>query len=429
MNGVCGVCNNTHCANRIREAMFRLQHRGQQYCGISTLSEEKRAVQTTIASGMVLGNLENGNLCHHDGNFGVGATCSGGPMPLNMYLPDGQFSVAFDGFISNENKIRGWLHGNGFGFRSMDQIELIAGTFVDAKDVELGMTRLVESVDGPFAVIALTSTGIYVAKDKHGMKPMVLGHSADGWAAASESCAFYDTGIEVEREIGPGEVVFFDNEQCEVVRESTNGLLRACCFEWIYFARPDSDIYGVNVTEARHNLGRFLAENDNVEVDVMGPVPFSGIMHAEGYHLASGVPSVEIFLPPRYFGRTYIRPYNQRIAEKARKLVPVRANVKGKRVLLVDDSIRAGITMAGIVASLREAGASEVHVRIGSAKSTQDCPHSRPLLEGEQFIGRTKNEQEICEVIGADTLQYQKLEDIPQAIGLPADDLCMDCFL
>lgn len=426
MRGVFGICTEGDCVGELFRGTVGLQHRGQSYGGLSTSDGERIKIRTH--RGLFVRTFED-DLEGMEGWCGIGHTSSQDRQPILIDSRLGEFCLGFDGYIMNADELRRELMADGSWFCTNEHAELLCGLITQEKSIPDGLARALLKIVGPCALVILTCEGIYAARGLHGGRPLVLGRGDGCWAVASESCAFnHGIRLKLERDVAPGEVVFIDQEGFSTLKR-LEGRLKYCSFEWIYYARPDSIIEGISVTAVRHNLGRFLAEQDNVEADIVGPVPFSGIMHAEGYHLGSELPSQEVFLLPQYILRTYILSIEERKREKARKLVPIRENVEGQRLVLVDDSIRSGITMRGLVKSLRDAGAKEVHVRIASPLSIRYCPYARPPLEEEQFIAVSHSAEEIRRFIGADSLRFQELNNIPRAIGLPMEALCLDCFL
>lgn len=430
MEGIFGIISENNCLGSLYDGTFRLQHRGQSYCGLSTSDGEQIKIRTH--RGLVGATFEN-DLPGLEGCLGVGYTGSQVRQPISHYGRRGEFMLAFNGRITNAESLRKELLAQGHSFVTLADVELLATLIAQGEDIFTGTKAALSEIRGPCSLVLLTKDGVYAARDRLGFRPLVLGKGKDKdermeWVVASESCAF-GNNIERVREIEPGEVVFLGRGTNPKSVKIGCPQKKHCSFEWIYYARPDSVIEGVSVVEVRHNLGAFLAQEESIKVDAVGPIPFSGILHAEGYHLASKVPSVEIFLLPQYIKRTYIMPLEERKNEKRKKLTPLTENVRGRRIAVVDDSIRSGITMRGLVGLLKEAGASEVHVRVASPLSIRYCPYDVPPREEEEFIASRKNLAEIREFLGADSLMFQRLENVPKAIGIPSDNLCLDCFL
>lgn len=426
MEGIFAIVSPDDCIVQLYDSVFRLQHRGQGYCGIATAS--KRGIKMNTRKGLVTQTLEEG-LSGLRGNMGIGFTGSHFRQPVFRYTRHGDFSFAFNGLVMNRKEVTGKLLKQGFSFSTLEDSELLAVLIAQEKSIFDGIKSVMETVQGPKSLVVLTKEGVYAARGPLGRKPLVLGEGKNCWCVASESCAFANNEVKITRDLSPGEIIFITNSQPPQSRIFSNEKSQFCCFEWIYFGRPDSVIDGMSVAKARQNLGKFLAEKDNVEADEVAPVPFSGICHAEGYHLASGLPSVEIFLLPQYIRRTYIMELVTRQKEKDKKLLPLQVNVAGKRLIVVDDSIRSGITMRGLVGDLKAAGAKEVHVRIASPLSIRNCPFDTPAKKGEKYIASYSNVEQIRQFIEADSLMFQDLENVSKAIGIPSELLCLGCFL
>lgn len=427
--GVLGIASKGDCSSEIYNYLFRLQHRGQEYVGISTFGPERlkeEQLKLRTHRGLVRQTFAD-DLVGLEGTSGIGHVSSKDRQPISQYARFGQFVVGFDGYIMNADKLRNRLFSRGHSFSTLEDIELLAKLITIEKTIEKGLINVLAETKGACSIIVLTQDGtIFAARDKLGIKPLTLGHNSQAQAVASESCGF-TPGMKIIRDLKPGEIVRLDGNDFSTVAELGESM-QFCSFEHTYYANPSSVIEGRSVVDARHAFGGFLAEDDNIEADVVGCVPFSGYLHAEGYHLRSGLPFVEIFLLPQYSQKTYIKPLVARKEEKARKLVALETNIRGKRLVVVDDSIRSGITMKGLVDLLRAAGAKEVHIRIASPPSKRFCPLERPPLDEEDFVARNHSTEQIRKMIGATTLRFQKLENVPKALNMPSKDLCMACY-
>lgn len=438
MSGILAIFSAGDSIEELFWRLFRLQSRGQEYCGISTCSGNEIKIRTH--RGLVRPTFQH-DLAGLEGGFGIGHTSSRDRQPVKMETKMGGFTIGFDGHITNGEKLRNGLLKQGHSFSTLADVELVAKLIAQGKDIEDGLERMLETIKGPCSLVLLTKDGIYAARDRLGFRPLVLGFNEVGYAVASETCAF---GLKMEigqtkispmrrsRDIEPGEIIFLGQNGVTVttIKKLGDGRKKHCCFEWVYYARPDSIIEGISVTRVRQNLGRFLAQGDEVEADLVAPVPFSGICHAEGYHLESGLTFLGIILSPQYMERTYMIPIpTERQQEAEIKPNLIEENIRDKRIILIDDSIRSGITIRDLVKALKEAGAKEVHVRIASPLSIKYCPFEPPPQEEEKFIAATKSVEEIRDFIGADSLRFQKLENVSRAIGLSKKDLCLDCFL
>ena len=438
MSGVLAIYSAGDLTDELFWRLFRLQSRGQEYCGLSVFGENKIKIRTH--RGLVRPTFQH-DLLDLEGNFGIGHTSSRDRQPIRIETKMGEFTMGFDGHIINGKILRNELFKQGHSFSTLADVELVAKLIAQGKDIEDGLERMLKQIKGPCSLVLLNEDGIYAARDRLGFRPLVLGQNEVGYAIASETCAFnlkMETGqtqispMRRLRDIEPGEIIFLGENGVTVttIKKLGDGRKKHCCFEWVYYARPDSIIEGIPVTRVRQNLGRFLAQEDNVKADLVAPVPFSGICHAEGYHLESGLTFLGVILSPQYMERTYIIPVPvERQQEAEIKPNLIEENIRGKIIVIVDDSIRSGTTLRGLVKNLIEMGAKEVHVRIASPPSIKHCPFEPPPQEKEKFIAATKSVPEIKDFIGANSLEFQRLENVPLAIGLPEKDLCLDCFL
>lgn len=426
MRGILAIqSKGNNCLGPLFLGLFNLQHRGQVYCGMST-NGGGDDLKIRTHRGLVLTTFAD-DLTGLEGKSGIGSTSNHDRQPILKYSRFGSFAIACDGYIKNSKELRTKMMNAGDCLSSIEDVELLASIITRESNIVKGIERAMKTVKGSFSVAILTSKAIYAARTSNGLNPLILGKGEDGWIVASESTVFNNGGFKIFRDVNPGEIVRLDSRGIKTVKQ-LEAKKHICNFTWVYFAQPDSIIDGVSVAAVRHNLGRFLAEDDKVEADIVAPVPFSGIMHAEGYHLASGLPLLAVFKLPQYILRTYNLPIEYRLDQQSMKLSVIRENVDGKRIILVDDSIRAGVIMKGTIAKLRQNGAKEVHVRIASPVSFNNCPYAPAPTSAEKYIAKNNSIEKIRKIIGADTLQYTKLENISKAIGIPAKDLCSECF-
>jgi len=439
MQGLFGIYSDKDCVQDLFLGTFGLQHRGQHrsqvYCGLATTDGENIEIRTH--PGLVAPTFEN-DLKGMDGYAGIGVTSSIDRQPRRFFSRREPFVVGVDGYIRHSEELRDELYFNGNFFNTEEDAELIAGLIAKKFNYGEGIRCVLDRVDGPCSLVLLCSEGIYGARDLHGMKPLTIGKRDGAWALASSDCAFNnDSGFTALRDVRPGEIVFIGSEGLKVVsNQSTPHPLKQCSFEWMHFEDPDSTLANIPVTRVRHKLGGNLAMNDVAEGfdftwndTVVGSVRSSGIIYAEGYHLESRLPSVELFKPLKFFLGTNNLSPSERKRQKSQKMAPIRENIQGRRVILVDSYIRSGITITGIVKMLFDCDAVEVHVRIACPKILQYCANDNPQPEEEQFIAVTKSTDEICKSIGATSLRFQKLDDVPEAFGLPAETLCLNCCM
>jgi len=418
MRGIIGLATQKELVRGLKGLAFGVQSRGQMGCGLAVANGQMVHLPI-VGDGLVREVLE-GEEKYLAGCFGIGATVSQGPlMPFSREEEYYRGVVAFDGYLgsNDSHELRELFH------------EAVLGPPYDTVS---GIGKLYDRRLGHGNMVVLTPDGVFASRDPSGMHPLVLGSYSDGSrvsvAVASESSAFFYPGLELVRDVAPGEIVRLHVNTIDSVGQ-IEPRPHICVFEWIYFARLDSTIDGLPVDLARKRLGGYLADNDDVEADIVAPVPFSGVGHAVGYHQSSGLPYDNAFLLPQFHRRSYNLPIEMRLAVlRGGKLVPIKSAIEGKRIVLVDDSIRGGHTMRGLVGMLRACGAREVHVRIASPLSVRYCPHVARPGEQEEFIAGKLDVEGIREWMGADTLKYQTIEGVVRAIGMPEKDLCLDCF-
>ena len=280
---------------------------------------------------------------------------------------------------------------------------------------------------GSYSLAILYDGKLIAVRDPHGVRPLVLGKSEDGYAIASESCALDILDIELVRDIKPSEILVIDDEPKSYM--GAKGRIAHCMFEYVYFSRPDSTINGISVYQVRKNLGKILAKDDSVKADLVIAIPDSGINAAIGYSEESNVRYSEGLIKNRYIGRTFILPeQKQRDIGVKIKLNPISSEIKDKSLILVDDSIVRGTTLRRLIQILRDAGAYEVHVRISCPPIKHPCPYGIDMQTSKEFIASKKKVQEIQKLIGADSLRYMDINGLIKAIGLPRDQLCMACL-
>jgi len=424
--------------------LLSLQHRGQEGAGIAVAGDNSIVCHKDI--GLVSEVFTGAQLdalpkeCAAIGHARYSTT--GGNKKENVgpfvteYLT-GRLAVAHNGNITNAKALRDTLKGFGLTFEATSDSEvisaLIAYYITKESSTVSGVTRAADLLKGAFSLAILSGRGKLIAvRDANGFRPLCIGRNETGMAIASESCALDACGFPFVRDVLPGEVIVI--EQGEITqqsmmtgqREADRGL---CIFEYVYFARPDSVIDNLSVYTARYNMGLALAKEHPVEADVVCGVPDSGLNAASGYSAGSGIPLVTGFEKNRYIGRSFIYPtQTQRDSAVRLKLNPMAVNVRGKRVVLVDDSIVRGTTSEKIVRSLKNAGASEVHMRISSPPFRHTCHYGTDIDSEENLIANQMEQEEIRRQIGADSLGYISMEGLQNACGGCARSFCTACF-
>lgn len=418
--------------------LHALQHRGQEGCGIVSYDEEGH-FHRIKGKGLVTEVFKGDELQQMQGRMAIGhvlyTAAEGNRLenvqPLFFHHQSGDFVIANNGKLVNAEELRAYLEKQGSLFQSSSDSEILAHLI--KKDYRGNRPRIeaildaLNMMEGAFTFLVMTSRRIYACRDKHGLHPLAIGKLGEGYVIASETCAFDTLGAEYIRDIEPGEVVTIDHHGIRSNLYSQFKHHCMCSMEYIYLARPDSDIEGCNVHAYRKESGKLLFKEAPADADIVVGVPDSSLSAAMGYAEASGLPYEMGLIKNKYIGRTFIQP-TQALREKGvrMKLSAVRTIVKGKRVVLVDDSIVRGTTSRRIVTMLKEAGATEVHVRIASPTMTEPCFYGVDTTSYDELISARLSVPEVCKAIGADTLAFLSEESLYKA-GNRAE-LCTACF-
>lgn len=441
--GVFGIYSekSTDVAMSAYYALFALQHRGQESCGIAV--NDDGVISCHKGNGLVndvfkkdtLDALGQGQMAV--GHVRYGTTGSGGifnaqPMVVNHIK--GSMALAHNGNLTNSAELREALEMNGSIFHSTSDTEVISYIItkerISAPSIEAAVFSAMYRLKGAYSLIIMSPTKLIAARDPLGFHPLCIGKKDGQIIFASETCALNTLGAKYVRDVRPGEIVVVDKYGMRSIEGHCSDRKKALCvFEYIYFARPDSEIEGCSVHLARQKAGSFLAQQHPVEADVVIGVPDSGLDAAMGYAKESGIPYGLGFIKNKYIGRSFIQPTQaQRESDVRIKLNVVPSTVKGKRVVMIDDSIVRGTTCARIVNQLREAGAKEVHVRVSAPPFLFPCYFGTDIDSKENLIANNHTVEEICEIIGADSLGFLSVENVLQlADGCPLD-LCAACF-
>jgi len=424
--------------------LLSLQHRGQEGAGIavannrSIVCKKDVGLVSEVFSGVELASLPKGKVAvGHTRYSTTGHNTKENVGPFVTEYLTGRIATAHNGNITNASEIRGELANLGLHFGATSDSEvvssLIAYYIITEKNSLIGATMAACLLKGAFSIIIATSKNKLIAvRDPNGFRPLCIGKSAIGFAVASETCALDACGFEFVRDVLPGEVIMIENGQIthEGVKlqnsEEARGL---CIFEYVYFARPDSVIDGLSVYDARYNMGAALAKEYPVKADVVCGVPDSGLDAAYGYSAGSGLPLVTGFVKNRYIGRSFIYPtQTQRDSAVRLKLNPLSASIRGKRIVLVDDSIVRGTTSEKIVKSMKNAGAKEVHMRISSPPFRHTCHYGTDIDNEENLIANKMSLEEIGKKIGADSLGFISIDGLKNACSKCALPFCTACF-
>ncbi len=421
-------------------AMYALQHRGQESCGIAINTDGVLHVHkdvgllTDVFTKAVLEKLPEGNMAVGHCLYGTKATKNrDNAQPMLINYRKGAMALCNNGVLANAHQLREELADRGAIFHATSDAEVIA--FVIAQErlkvhsIEQAVANAMERMIGAYSMVIMSPTKLIAARDPNGFRPLCMGELDGDTVFASESCALDAIGATFIRDIRPGEVVVVSEEgvkTLECKRKAESGL---CVFEFIYFARPDSVIEGSSVHVARKRAGSFLALEHPVQADVVIGAPDSGLDAAMGFAQQSGIPYGIGFIKNKYIGRTFIQPTQAERANSVRiKLNAVRATVEGKRVVLVDDSIVRGTTMAHTVSILREAGAKEVHIRLASPPFKHMCYFGTDIGKVEDLIAAKHSVEEIRQIIDADSLGFLNVNYLPLLADNSTCGFCSGCF-
>ena len=361
----------------------------------------------------------------------TGASLLVNAQPIVFTGKCGKMALAHNGNLTNTKQLREELiAGNAVFQTSIDSevMALLINRYSDG-DIVQGVIKACARFQGSFALVVMTADKLIAVRDPFGIRPLVLGKSLDDTVVASETCAIDSIGGTVERDVKPGEVVVIDAEGEHSYFLPKEKKTASCIFEYVYFARPDSIIDGCSVYESRKEAGRILAKYCPVEADIVSGVPDSAVVAARGYSEVSGIPYVEALAKNRYVGRTFIQPdQNMRENSVSVKMNALRSNIRGKRLIIVDDSIVRGTTSRKIVRMLRDAGAKEVHMMICSPVVKHPCHLGIDMQTHSQLAGATRSVEEICAYIGADSLHYLTVEQLKETCKGAKLQFCTGCF-
>ncbi len=418
--------------------LFALQHRGQESAGIAAADGSTISCRTEM--GLVTQAFHEFDLSRLPGHISVGhtrysttgSTHLDNAQPLEVEGIHGRIALAHNGNVINALPLRVELEGGwGCRFTTTTDSEVIAQLAVNAPGKDWGerIAYLMRRLQGAYSVAFLTKDTLIAMRDPLGVRPLCVGMYNGGWVVASESCALDHIGATLLRELEPGEAIQIDADGLRTIHNGNEGKRALCSFEYIYFARPDSIVDKRPVHSARREMGRQLAIQSPVDADMVMGVPDSAIAAAIGYAEAAGIPYQEGLIKNRYVGRTFIQP-NQRLRDLGvrQKFNPLPEVLAGKRVIVVDDSIVRGTTTPHVVNLLRSAGAKEVHLRVCAPPIISPCHFGVDMASKGELLAAQKTVPEICEFVGADSLEYLSVDGLFRAIGKEADQCCAACF-
>jgi amidophosphoribosyltransferase len=426
-------------ANVTYFGLYALQHRGQESAGITVSDGDE--LRTIKDMGLVAQVFEANSLAALRGDLALGHTrysTTGSAKLLNAqpmvydHPQIGPIAIGHNGNLTNYHQLREELEQKGIVFDTSSDTEVILKLIgqTPGADLKTVLRRSLPRLEGAYSLVFLTRDSVVGVRDSLGVRPLCLGsYGDDGWIVASETCALDTVRAKFERDVEPGEVVIINKDGVQSFMAQISLRKAACMFEFIYFARPDSMMMGKNLYEARRRMGRELARQLPTEADVVISLPDSGTPAAHGYAEEASIPFREGLIKSRYITRTFIQP-SQSLREAGIRLKfnPVRPVLEGKRVILIDDSIVRGNTSRQIVELLRWAGAKEVHMRIASPPLHYPCFMGIDIASRKELIAVGRTEEQICEVIGADTLSYLHMDGLVKAVGHAIDNFCLACF-
>jgi amidophosphoribosyltransferase len=434
MCAVVGIYGNDNAARIASAALFAMQHRGHEATGISSGGYEDKKIYTVKKMGYVRDVFHGGALKKLPGNMAIGhnrystagTDSVSDAQPIQAKYKLGEISIVHNGNLVNKNEVRQRLIDEGAIFQTdMDTENLIHLIAKSTKDrLRDRITEGLKELKGAYNFMIQSRSKLFVVRDQHGIRPLSLGKlKSGGWIVASETCAFDLVEADFVRDVKPGEMLIFskDYEEPESIMLFEGHEFRPCAFEYIYFARPDSVIDGKSVYKTRENMGKELAKNDSqsdIKADMVVPVPDSGVPAALGYSQESGLPFELGIIRNHYVGRTFIEPTQEMRNLKVKmKLNPMKSLIEGKSLVVIDDSIVRGTTSKRIVQMLKEAGASEVHFRVASPMIQHPCYYGIDTPTKEELINANMSKDEVCEYIGADSLEYLSIDNLRDSLG------------
>jgi amidophosphoribosyltransferase len=439
MCGIVGIVDAGGVSQPLYYALFALQHRGQESAGISTW--DGSTFYKYKGMGLVSEVFSEQDLRDLKGCVGIGhvrypttgANLPENTQPFNFRFQDHHFAIAFNGNLVNAGDLRTGFEQQGEIFSTTTDTEVVASTIVDefrrSGKIEEAIIHCMHMLRGSYSVILMLDGNLYAFRDPMGIKPLCIGTTEKGYMVASESVAIDTLGGTLIRDVAPGELFRITGRGFEAMQIAVADRRAHCIFEYIYFARADSVIEGKLVYDIRRKIGASLYDEAPVRADLVSPVPDSGTSVAVGFSHHSGIPYLEALMKNRYTGRTFIKPSREERERAVRlKLNPIIGHIQGKRVVLVDDSIVRGTTSRRIVGLMKESGAAEVHVRIGSPQIVAPCYLGVDMPTRAELIASTRLVEEVKDSIAATSLHHVSLKALVKAIGIDRENLCTGCL-
>jgi amidophosphoribosyltransferase len=435
--GVFGIFGHAEAAKLTYLGLYALQHRGQESAGIASSDGAQLHVHKSmghvqeIFTPAVISKLPGDSAIGHTRYSTAGDTVLTNAQPVVIDCNKGKLALGHNGNLTNAIELRKKLEHRGSIFQTTSDTEVIVHLIArsNARNLSGAIADALNQVEGAYSLLLLTPDEIYAIRDPRGFRPLSIGRLNGSWVAASETCAFDLIDAEYVREVEPGEMVRISRSGIESIRFAPEKQNQFCIFEHVYFSRPDSVVFGKPVNETRERLGRLLAQEHHVDADIVVPVPDSGVPAAVGYAAESGIPFRMGLIRNHYIGRTFIEP-SQAIRDFGVKLKlnPIRRMIEGKRVILVDDSIVRGTTSRKIVRLVREAGATEVHVRISCPPTISPCYYGVDTPRREELIAANNSVEEIRKYLAADSLGYVSLKSLRAAVEDTKGNFCTSCY-
>ncbi len=446
MRDKCGIVGAYSCkksvniSRQIYYGLYALQHRGQESAGISAYDGEE--VRTFRGMGLVCDVFNNGNMEGIDGHVGIGHvrySTTGkskieNSQPFFTKFELGTIAIAHNGDIINSMELHNKLELLGYSFKSTTDSEVICHLlqeeYTKTSDMVEAIKNITKVLIGSYSLVILVNDDLFVVRDPSGIKPLSVGKMEDVILVASETVAFDVVGAKYYRDVEPGEIMHINGEITSYKLPDDQKPRRAhCMFEYVYFARPDSILDGKSVYNVRLNIGKALSREFPADADVVMPVPDSAITAAIGYSRESGLGYAEGLLKNRYVGRTFIMPTQEERETSVRlKMNPIKSELEGKSIVLVDDSVVRGTTSKSLVKVLREAGAKEIHLRVGCPPIVSPCYYGIAMATKKELIASDKESEEIKKILGVDSLGYLSIDSLIECIGIEDGNLCVGCL-
>ena len=437
---VVGIFGHEEASKLAYFSLHSLQHRGQEAAGISSADGKKlhtikdRGLVTTVFNEEKLATLSGSSAIGHTRYSTAGDDSILDAQPVFARYDLGEMSIVHNGNLTNADEVRAKLIEKGAIFQTFMDTENLIHLIAKSSQEKL-LDRIIDAVqkiEGAFSLVFLSRTKMFAMRDRHGFRPLSLGRLPNGgYIVASETCAFDLVSATYIRDVEPGELLVFEEGKAPHSIKVYEPTPKHCIFEYVYFARPDSSVFGQSVYKARKEMGRELAKINPVEADLVVPVPDGGVPSAIGYAQESGIPYEMGIMRNHYIGRTFIEPTQEMRDLKVKmKLSPMTDIIKGKRVIVVDDSIVRGTTSRRIIRMLKEAGASEVHMRVSSPPTTDPCFYGVDTPSKENLIAANMTNDEICSYIEADSLAYLDAPALLRSVNstLEEEKYCTACF-